>query len=111
MIIIKLALAHLAAAHVGAGAVVLAIAAVTFILLTFEEISNWFADRQALVESDKDNLAFTLQQKLESGEYSTVQGVFNKRTHAIPAARTITSQRIDAQLADTHAIHELALYN
>jgi hypothetical protein len=108
-IIIKLLLAKLAAAHVGAA--VLAIAAVTVVLLTFGEITNWFADRQALLESDKDNLAFTLQQKLASGEYGTVQGIFNKRTLAFPAARTITSQRVDAKLAGIHAIHELALYN
>jgi hypothetical protein len=107
-IVIKIALAKWAAAHAGA---LIAIAAVAYFLLTFEEIAHWFTDKQALKESDKDNLAFTLQEKLSTGEYNTVQGIFNARTHTIPTARTITSQRVDAKLAEIHARHELAVYS
>jgi hypothetical protein len=105
---IKAALAKWGAAHAGA---LIAISHVAFTLLTFEEIANWFTDKQALKESDKDNLAFTLQEKLSTGEYNTVQGIFNTRTHTMPAARTITSKHVDAKLAAIHATHEIALYS
>jgi hypothetical protein len=108
-IAIKIILAKAAAAKVGT--TLLAMTVLAVVLLTFEEIVNWFTDRQALKESDKDNLAFTLHEKLATGQYNTVQGIFNKRTQTIPAACTIKSQRVDAKLAAIHAIQELALYS
>jgi hypothetical protein len=30
--------------------------------------------------ADKDNIAFTIKQRLENGDYKVVQGIFNKRT-------------------------------
>ncbi len=108
-IAIKIVLAKVAAAKVGAALVAMTVIAVA--VLTFEEITNWFTDRQTLKESDKDNIAFTLQEKLASGEYSTVQGIFNTRTQTIPAARTINSKRIDTKLASIHRVQELAIYS
>lgn len=30
-------------------------------------------------EADKENIAFTIKQKLQDGDYKVVQGIFNKR--------------------------------
>lgn len=108
-IAIKFLLARSSAAKAGTAGV--AVPTYTLVLLTFEEITNWFADHAALKESDKDNLAFTLQEKLPNGGYNTVQGIFNARTQAIPAARAIKSHHVDAKLAAIHATHELAMYS
>lgn len=108
-IAIALAIKAIIAHHAGAALIAWAVLVIT--LLTFEEIANWFTDRQALMESDKDNIAFTLQEMLAKGQYNTVQGIFNKRTQTVPVARTIKSQNVDAKLAAIHAIHDLALYN
>jgi len=72
---------------------------------------NWFVDRSELKESDKNNVAFTLQEKIASGHYKTVQGIFNPRTSKILDGRAIESKSIDAKLAAIHAVEELALYS
>lgn len=50
-----------------------------------------------LTDDDKDNIAFTLQEKLHGGEYKVVQGVFNKRADRVLGDREI--ERIDAGLS------------
>src|SRR6266516_5510450 len=80
-------------------------------LLTYEEIVNWFVQRSELKESDKNNLAFTLQEKLANGHYKTVQGIFSPHTNQILDGRAIESKSVDTELAAIHAIEELALYS
>src|SRR5260370_19184677 len=73
-------------------------------LLTYEEIVNWFVQHSELKESDKNNLAFTLQEKLENGHYKTVQGIFNPRSNEILDGPGIESNSIDVKLAAVHSI-------
>ncbi len=93
------------------GLIALIAISVIVAILTYEEITNWFVERSELKESDQNNLAFTLQEKLENGHYKTVQGIFNPRTNKILDGRGIESKSIDTKLAAVHAIEALAIYS
>jgi len=100
--LIAIIVAAIAAAGLGA-AIVLA-------LLNWDRIIDWFTGREALVLSDKENIAFTLQEKLANGEYHTVQGVFNKGSSKILDGETYDSENIDEKLAEVHRNDELVVY-
>jgi hypothetical protein len=87
-----------------------ALAVVVLIVLFWKEIVAWFKNRSNLVEEDTENLAFTLQSKLKSGDYKTVQGIFNKRTADVVEGRKIESKEVDEKLHEYHQRNELVLY-
>lgn len=80
-------------------------------ILTYKEVVNWFRERTEMKNADKDNLTFTLQTKLSSGNYTTVQGVFNTRTSEVVDGRTVNSQKVDGTLKNLHDRDELIVYN
>ena len=79
--------------------------------LVFGMLVKWFRNRRALVESDRDNIAFTLQNKLKSGKYNTVQGVFNTRTNEVIDGHKMMSNEIDNTIERLHADEELVIYD
>jgi len=83
---------------------------VIVILLKWDDIVNWFRSRQTLKESDKANIAFTLQERLKNGDYKTIEGIFNKRTEKILDAKQVQSKNIDDKLKKAHQDKELVLY-
>jgi hypothetical protein len=87
-----------------------ALALIYLIILYFSRIVDFLRGREELKESDMDNIAFSLQEKVGSGDYQTVYGIFNKRTNQVLDAERITSEDIDAELKNIHAIKELAIY-
>jgi hypothetical protein len=80
------------------------------VILNWDRIISWFRSRTALNQADKDNLAFTIQEKLKAGDFKTIQGVFNKRTVDIKDAVVYEHKGMDAQLAQAHTNHQLAIY-
>ena len=85
-------------------------AAVVLVLLNWERILNWFTGREKLKNSDKDNIAFTIQEKLASGKIKTIQGIFNKRTNEVPDGIQYESEEIDETLAEMHHNEPLVIY-
>jgi len=85
-------------------------AVVVILILKFKDIVNWFRNRRKLKESDKANIAFTLQERLRNGDYKTVKGIFNKRTEEILDAEQVQSKKIDDKLAEVHQDNDLAIY-
>ena len=79
--------------------------------LYYEHIISWFTGRQNLKESDRDNIAFTLQENLRTGKYKTVQGIFNKRTNTVLDGTGYESQELDSRLKEVHAGSPLVVYN
>ena len=79
--------------------------------LVFGMLVKWFRNRRALVASDRDNIAFTLQNKLKSGKYNTVQGVFNTRTNEVIDGHKMMSNEIDNTIERLHADEELVIYD
>lgn len=94
-------------------AAVLAIStAVVFIAyLTYNLIVNWFRNRFDIKEQDKDNIAFTIKENLESGNYKIVQGVFNTRTEEIVDSQVIETEELDNELDEIHSDLPLVVYN
>jgi hypothetical protein len=84
--------------------------AVVLLLLNWEKVIDWFKGRTRLKVSDKDNIAFTLQEKLKSGKFETVQGIFNKSTNKLLDGTKYISEEIDDQLAKAHRREKLVLY-
>lgn len=86
-------------------------AAVTVLVLNFTQIIDWFKKlRTNNPEVEKTKLYFTLKDLLASGNYKTIQGVFDTRTQQLGKVRSITSKNIDARLADYHRNHQLVAY-
>lgn len=81
------------------------------IILYFSKIVNFLRSRSNLKNSDADNIAFSLQKNVSSGNYQTVYGIFNKRTNEILDAEKSESERIDSDVAAIHALKELAVYS
>ena len=79
--------------------------------LVFNMLVKWFRNRRALVASDRDNIAFTLQNKLKSGKYNTVQGVFNTRTNEVIDGHKMMSNEVDNTIERLHADEELVIYD
>lgn len=82
----------------------------TIIRLSFDFIVNWFQDRQRLKNSDKDNIAFTIQEQLKGQDYKTIQGIFNKRTNEVLDAQEIHSNQLDREVQRLHRNNELVIY-
>jgi len=78
--------------------------------LLFTMIRSWFQNKQELTQSDRNNIAFTLQDKLSNGKYSTVQGIYNKSTNEVIDGRMMHSNELDSNLENIHANNELAIY-
>jgi len=96
-------------------AIILAFVAGMFIKeifkLVFSMLINWFQNRSALKETDRDNIGFTLQNKLASGKYKTVQGVFNTRENRVIDGRKMVSNQVDSSIEQLHKDEPLVIYN
>jgi hypothetical protein len=78
------------------------------LILVLPEIINWFIDwADSIGEHD---LAFTLRQEINGGQYTVVQGIFDQRTDTVKKARRIRAERLDAQVQQVHARNGLAIY-
>ncbi|MBW4626220.1 MAG: hypothetical protein KME49_12130 [Brasilonema octagenarum HA4186-MV1] len=87
------------------------LAVVYVITLLFPQIKKWFRDRSSLKQSDKDNIAFTLHEKLKSGKHKTVQGIFNTGSQEVVDGQIIESDNLDRTTADYHRNDDLVIYN
>ena len=88
-----------------AGAVVAVVS-----VLTWERVKLWFQSRAELVARDKDNVAFSLAERLDAKKYKTVYGIFNTRTETLVAAEAVTSQSLDDALGAHHEREPLVVY-
>src|SRR5690349_8633550 len=86
-------------------------AAVTVLVLHLTQIIDWFKKlRTNNPQVDKSKLYFTLKDLWASGNYRTIQGVFDTRTQQLGKVRSITSANVDARLAGYHRNHQLVTY-
>lgn len=83
---------------------------VTITIVTYNFIVNWFRKREKIKNADKDNIAFTIQEKMQNKQYKTVQGIFNKRTNEVVDAQEIRSDKVDEQMEENHRGNELVVY-
>jgi len=100
------AVAALSLKAIAAGLAILAVIAI----LTFQAIVSWFRARTDLKLQDKDNIAFSLQEKLKTGKYKTVHGIFNSQTEELLDYNSVESNDIDEELRDIHCGNEIVVY-
>lgn len=86
------------------------IATIFIARLAMKEVVNWFRERSKIKLANKDNIAFTLQKKLDSGNFKTVQGVFDTGRSEIREVRAIESERMDPEMQNLHRNSELVVY-
>ena len=70
------------------------------VVLKWSDIKKWFEswNKNNLTDKDKDDVGFTLQQKIKEKKYKTIQGVFNKRTNKVKDGRVVMSEKIGSKL-------------
>ncbi|KPQ39237.1 MAG: hypothetical protein HLUCCO16_08905 [Phormidium sp. OSCR] len=83
---------------------------ITFILLSLDEIVNWFR-KNAYVVAGND-LGFTVQRAIASGECNVIQGVFSQDSGQIKKHRVIKASNVDSDLLQAHDYgrKEVAIY-
>ena len=87
------------------------VATVTYAVIRFwPHIVSWFQERADVVNANTDKIAFTLKEKMTSGECAFVQGIFNKATDKVEDVRRLKSQEVDEELRNIHSDKALAIY-
>lgn len=93
------------------GAIAGTAAVASIVILTIDEILNWFKNHRNLALSDINNVGVTIKEAMHSGNYVVVQGVFNKRTHKMVASRKIEAKQLDSELMRRHSREHVVEYN
>jgi hypothetical protein len=78
-------------------------------LLSWNQIAAWFS-RRKVSERRQREVAFTLLQHLENGNYKTVYGLFDQENDTVVDGEGCHSKAVDQRLADLHKDSELVLY-
>ena len=91
-------------------AAVALLAVVVVAIIYYDDIIEWFRTRNDIKEADKDNIAFTIREKIETGDYKVVQGIFNKRTNDLVEGHAMKTKKLDSEFEQIHADNELVIY-
>jgi hypothetical protein len=86
------------------------IAAITTALLTIAGVIEWFQHRNDLKEADRSAIAVTITERMRTGQYKTVQGIFNQQVGKMTAARKVHSGDLDDELKRIHEDSPLVIW-
>jgi len=89
---------------------VVAGAVIALVCLNWDRIVSFMTGNTALKDSDIDNVGFSLQEKMGSGDYKTVYGIFNTRNQKVLSAEAVSSQQVDGQVAAAHHRSPLVVF-
>jgi hypothetical protein len=97
------------------GAILGALATVMLVVvivayLNWDKLKDWIFGYRKLCVEDKDNIAFSITEKVEKGKASIVHGVFNKRTEQIVTGAKVTAKEVDPEVIKAHA-DKLVVYD
>ena len=79
-------------------------------ILSVNAVVDWFKSRAALVNSDQDNIAFTVKERLSNGDFALYQGIFNQRTEQLLEGRKMVGEKLDGQLGQLHRDQAMVVY-
>lgn len=85
-------------------------AAASVYLLYRDQLVQWFQERFLHRRKDPQEVAFSLKERLNNGEYKVVQGIFNQETEQVQDAKVWNAHELDAQLQQVHAHDELVVW-
>jgi hypothetical protein len=91
-------------------AAVVGLVAIVVPLLIWKDIVDWFRGKRKIKEADKANIAFSLKNSLENGNYEVVQGIFNPNSEELLDGQKFQAENLDEQLVAAHKDKELVLY-
>ena len=83
-------------------------AVIKVISLSLKEVLNWIRGR--ISSYDANHVGITLMEKLSSGDYKVVRGIFNQQTKKIVQQETLQAQTVDAELLQRHNGRKQVLY-
>lgn len=90
----------------------IALTTIVVALLGWDNIVEWFtsffSNRKRI--KNKDDVAFTIKQKIANGNVKVVQGIFNKQTETIEDGVEYEAEKLDEQLSSVHADEDLVVY-
>lgn len=92
------------------GAAIVGVAMIHVILITLSILLDWFAVRKYVIVTDPDNIAFTVKDHLDSGNYRVVQGIFNKKTTTVKDKRVMEAEELDEDVKKMHEKDILVVY-
>ena len=87
-----------------------ALAVIVLAIIYYDDIIAWFKARNDIKLADKENIAFTIKEKLASGDFKVVQGIFNKRSESIVDGQAMQTKELDAEFDAVHESNDLVLY-
>jgi hypothetical protein len=90
----------------GGGAAAAGVVAIAY--LTIRDVMSWFRERRHRLRNA--NVAATVIEHLNNGQYRTVQGILNQNTNAWVEHRIIESADIDAELTARHRGRRLVIH-
>lgn len=93
----------------GAIAITAALYYVYIAYLIWSILVQWFQEFAYLVNRG-NHVAFTLEERLNSGQYKTVQGIFNTNSNDVTKIRGIKSDSLDSQIREAHRGSELVIW-
>lgn len=82
-------------------------AVVVCVILKWNDIIDWFKGREKLYQKDKHNVAIVIKEKMQSGDYKVVQGIFNKKTSEFKDSKAYEAKELDEEL---QACEELTIF-
>jgi hypothetical protein len=91
-------------------AIAATLVAVTIALLTIGAIVDWFRSRNDILESDKDKVAVTIQEALQSGNYRTVQAIYDRDTDTVVDIRKVDAKSVDEKVRAAHQDSDLVVW-
>ena len=95
-----------------AGLAGVALTLIVIALLKFPIIKEWFlnffAGRQRI--KNKDEVAFTLKEKLSTGNVKVVQGIFDKTSNEVVDGVEYNAKRLDNTLSNYHKNNDVVVY-
>jgi hypothetical protein len=71
------------------------------VIYFIKNIVSWFKnpDRLRKIKEDKNTLAVVIKQKMENGEYETINCLFNEDTNDVEEAEIISSEQLGKETA------------
>lgn len=85
-------------------------AVVSVLILYKDQIIQWFQDRYMGQHQAPNDIAFSIKEQLQNGDYTVVQGIFNQATDTVEHAQEWNAQNLDQDLQQLHARDKLVVW-
>ncbi len=73
------------------------LAVVCWAIISYRKIIDWFRSRHPI--KNPNEIAFTLNTRLRTGDYEVVQGIFDKQTQTVTDGQVINAGEIESMIA------------